>query len=239
MSALVISDLHIDETRPAVIAGLKRLLEAQASTVDALFILGDLVEVWVGDDDDGPTADAVREVLSAASRQCALYVMHGNRDFLFGAAFAADTGATLLDDPSVVDIDGQRVLLAHGDAYCTRDQEYQRVRTMFRSSAWQADVLATSLDQRRALAASLRARSIAANENKATNIMDVTPGAIDRALDEAEAALMIHGHTHRPGIHELDNGRRRIVLGDWDRCGWRLRLQRGVPELTCFPLAAV
>ena len=239
MSALVISDLHIDETRPAVIAGLKRLLEAQASTVDALFILGDLVEVWVGDDDDGPTADAVREVLSAASRQCALYVMHGNRDFLFGAAFAADTGATLLDDPSVVDIDGQRVLLAHGDAYCTRDQEYQRVRAMFRSSAWQADVLATSLDQRRALAASLRARSIAANENKATNIMDVTPGAIDRALDEAEAALMIHGHTHRPGIHELDNGRRRIVLGDWDRCGWRLRLQRGVPELTCFPLAAV
>lgn len=237
MSALFISDLHIDETRPAVLAGLQRLVQTEASTVDALFILGDLVEVWVGDDDDGPVAASIRETLTAASRRCALYVMHGNRDFLIGPTFASDTGATLLGDPSVVDIDNDRVLLAHGDAYCTRDAEYQRIRALFRSTTWQTGVLASSLEERRALAASLRAKSIAANENKAANIMDVTPSSIHSALDDAGVSLMIHGHTHRPGIHDLDGDRRRIVLGDWDRCGWKLRLDRGDAELTCFPLS--
>ena len=237
MSALFIADLHIDATRPDVVAGLQRLVDTDASTVDALFILGDLVEVWVGDDDDGPVAVSIRETLSAASRHCAVYVMHGNRDFLIGPAFAADTGATLLDDPSVVELDGDRVLLAHGDAYCTRDTEYQRVRALFRSSAWQTEVLASSLGERRALADSLRARSVAANDNKAANIMDVTPSSIQRAMDDADVAVMIHGHTHRPGIHHLDGDRRRIVLGDWDRCGWKLRLDRGEFELDCFALA--
>ncbi|MCE2460452.1 MAG: UDP-2,3-diacylglucosamine diphosphatase [Pseudomonadales bacterium] len=236
MSTLFISDLHIDETRPAVLAGLQRLVETEASTVDALFILGDLVEVWVGDDDDGPVAASLRETLTAASRRCALYVMHGNRDFLIGPTFASDTGATLLDDPSVVEIDNDRVLLAHGDAYCTRDAEYQRIRALFRSTTWQTGVLASSLEERRALAASLRAKSIAANENKAANIMDVTPSSIQSALDDADVSLMIHGHTHRPGIHDLGGDRRRIVLGDWDRCGWKLRLDQGDAELTCFPL---
>ncbi|MDE0419415.1 MAG: UDP-2,3-diacylglucosamine diphosphatase [Gammaproteobacteria bacterium] len=236
MSALFISDLHIDETRPAVLAGLQRLIDAEAGAVDSLFILGDLVEVWVGDDDDGPVAAAIRETLRAASRRCRLFVMHGNRDFLIGPQFAADTGATLLDDPSVVEVDNDRILVAHGDAYCTRDSEYQRLRALFRSTAWQNEVLASSLDERRALAASLRAKSIAVNENKAANIMDVTPGSVQRALDEAETSLMVHGHTHRPGIHDLGDGRRRIVLGDWDRCGWKLRLDRGDTELSCFPL---
>ena len=238
MSALFISDLHIDDTRPAVLAGLQRLVEQEASIVDALYILGDLVEVWVGDDDDGPVATAVRATLATASSHCAVYVMHGNRDFLIGPKFAADTGTTLIDDPTVVELDDHRVLLAHGDAYCTRDVEYQRVRELFRSTAWQTQVLASSLAERRALAASLRARSIAANENKAANIMDVTPSTISQALDEATATLMVHGHTHRPGVHDLGNGRRRVVLGDWDRCGWKLRLVGGEVELSCFPLTA-
>ena len=236
MSALLISDLHIDETRPAVLAALKDLLEAEADTVDAFYILGDLVEVWVGDDDDGPTADAIREVLADAARRCQLYVMHGNRDFLFGGRFAADTGATLLDDPTLAEIDGDPVLLAHGDAYCTGDAEYQSLRAMLRSPSWQAEILAASLDERRALAASLRAQSMAANENKAANIMDVAPEAIGDALDGSAAALMVHGHTHRPGVHRLGDDRRRIVLGDWNRCGWKLRLDRGDAALTCFPL---
>lgn len=236
MSALFVSDLHIDETRPAVLAGLQRLIDAHADAVDSLFILGDLVEVWVGDDDDGPVATAVRETLAAAARRCRLFVMHGNRDFLIGPRFAADTGATLLDDPSVVEVDGDRILLAHGDAYCTRDAAYQRTRTLLRSSAWQAEVLASSLDERRALAASLRATSIAANENKAANIMDVTPSRIEQALDDTDTSLLIHGHTHRPAIHDLGNGRRRIVLGDWNRCGWKLLLDRGDAALSCFPL---
>ena len=236
MSALFISDLHIDETRPAVLAGLRRLVHTEASDVDALYILGDLVEVWVGDDDDGPVPASIRDTLKAASRRCQLFVMHGNRDFLIGPAFASDTGATLLDDPSIVEIDKQRVLLAHGDAYCTRDAEYQRIRALFRSTTWQTGVLASSLEERRALAASLRAKSIAANENKAANIMDVTPSSIERAMADADVSLMVHGHTHRPGIHNLGGGRRRIVLGDWDRCGWKLRLDREDTELVCFPL---
>ena len=238
MSALFVSDLHIDETRPTVLAGLRRLVDTEASTVDALFILGDLVEVWVGDDDDGPVAASIRETLTAASARCTLYVMHGNRDFLIGPTFAADTGATLIDDPSVVEVDNHRVLLAHGDAYCTGDVEYQRLRTLFRSSTWQTEVLASTIQERRALAASLRAKSIAANENKATNIMDVTPNSVRQAMDDAAVSLMVHGHTHRPGIHELGGGRRRIVLGDWDRCGWKLRLDKGDAELSCFSLTA-
>ena len=236
MSALFISDLHIDETRPRVLAGLERLVDTDTREVDMLVILGDLVEVWVGDDDDGTVADGVRRVLSTAAERCEVYVMHGNRDFLLGERFATDTGVTLLDDPTVIDIDGQPVLAAHGDAYCTRDTAYQRLRATFRSSAWQSTVLASSLGQRRALAASLRAQSATANENKADNIMDVTPEVVSGALDQVGASLLVHGHTHRPGIHDLDEGRRRVVLGDWDRCGWKLRIDQGDLALTCFPL---
>lgn len=238
MSALFISDLHIDETRPAVLAGLRRLVDTEAPNVDALYILGDLVEVWVGDDDDGPVATSIRDALTAASQRCAVYVMHGNRDFLIGTQFAKHTGATLIDDPSVVEVDNQRVLLAHGDAYCTRDIEYQRLRALFRSTTWQNEVLSSTLGERRALATSLRAKSIAANENKAANIMDVTPSSVRQAMDNAAVSLMVHGHTHRPGIHDLGDGRRRIVLGDWDRCGWKLRLDGGDANLSCFPLPA-
>lgn len=236
VSALFISDLHIDESRPHVLAGLRQLIEAEAGTVDALYILGDLVDVWVGDDDHGPTADAVRDALTEAARRCAVHVMRGNRDFLFGERFAAQTGAVLIDDPTVIDVDGERVLVAHGDAYCTDDTEYQRLRAQLRSPDWQAGVLATSLAERRALAATMRAKSIAANENKADNIMDVAPAAVEAAFADAGAALLVHGHTHRPGIHEHDAGRRRIVLGDWQRCGWKLTLRRGDAALTCFAL---
>ena len=239
MSALFISDLHIDETHPQVLAGLQRLIETDAATVDALYILGDLAEVWVGDDDDSANANAIRETLAAAAQRCAVFVMRGNRDFLLGNRFAAETGATLLTDPSIIDVDGQRVLIAHGDAYCTGDHEYQRVRTMFRSTEWQAGVLATSLAERRGLAATLRAKSIEANENKAANIMDVTQAEVEAAMRKADADLLIHGHTHRPAIHGLGQGRRRIVLGDWQRCGWKLRLEKGDPALTCFALPPI
>ena len=165
MPALFISDLHIDATRPHVLAGLQRLVATLSEDIDALYILGDLVEVWVGDDDDEPAAVAVRDTLGRAAESRAVHVMHGNRDFLFGDTFAAETGVALLEDPSVIDVDGQRVLIAHGDAYCTRDVAYQAAREQLRSKAWQAAVLAMSLTERRALAAGLRARSIAANEN--------------------------------------------------------------------------
>ena len=236
MSAAFVSDLHIDEDRPQVLAGLRQWLHTHADSFDALYVLGDLAEVWVGDDDDGPTANALREAMATAAKRTAVYVMRGNRDFLLGERFAADTGVMLLPDPSVVDVDGQRVLLAHGDAYCTGDAEYQRIRALFRSPAWQADVLAKPLAERRALAAALRNQSRAANERKASNIMDATPAAVAEAMAGTDASLMVHGHTHRPGLHAVGDGRERIVLGDWDRCGWMLALKGGDAALTCFPL---
>lgn len=236
MSAAFISDLHIDDERPHLLAGLRQWLDAHADGFDALYVLGDLAEVWVGDDDDGATAEALREAMATAAKRSAVYVMRGNRDFLLGDRFAAETGVTLLPDPSVVEVDGQRVLLAHGDAYCAGDVEYQQMRALFRSAAWQADVLAKSLTERRALAAALRNQSKAANERKAANIMDVTPAAVAAAMAEADAPLLVHGHTHRPGLHTVGDGRERIVLGDWDRCGWMLALKEGDAALTCFPL---
>ena len=236
MSALFVSDLHLDDSLSRQLQGLQRLLEAEAATVDAVYILGDLFEVWIGDDDDSRIADAVRETLARAAKQCQLFVMPGNRDFLFGERFQTDTGATLLEDPTVATVDSEPVLLAHGDAYCASDLEYQRARTQLRSAAWRREVLAKPLAERRTLAKELRAMSAAANANKADNIMDVTPAAIDSALADAGAPAMIHGHTHRPAVHDLSAGRRRIVLGDWHRCGWKLTLRRGDAALTCFPL---
>lgn len=242
MTVLFLSDLHIDADAPRVLRGFRDFLAREAPRADALYILGDLVEVWVGDDDDGPTATAVREALAAAASHCPVFVMHGNRDFLLGDGFAADTGVTLIPDPHVVRprADGPRLLLAHGDAFCTRDAEYQQARAVLRSPAWQADVLARTLPERRALARSLREQSRAANANKAENIMDVTEEEVVAAMLRHDCPVLIHGHTHRPGAHEVPlgpDGRtgRRYVLGDWGRCGWTLRLGRGM-ALECFPL---
>ena len=209
---------------------------AGAGGADAIYILGDLAEVWVGDDDDSACANALREALGAAAARRPVFVMRGNRDFLLGDRFAADTGVALIPDPSVIDVDGQRVLVAHGDAYCTRDVAYQRARVQLRSPQWRARVLTKPLAERRTLAARLRAESAAAGANKAAHIMDVTPAAAAAALTAADAPLLVHGHTHRPAIHDLGDGRRRIVLGDWQRCGWRLTLRRGDAALTCFAL---
>ena len=238
MTALFLSDLHIDETAPHVQAGFERVLAEAAGVADDIYILGDLVEVWVGDDDDSATANRLRGALKAASERCRMHVMHGNRDFLFGDRFAAETGATLLPDPTRVQIGERRVLLAHGDAFCTGDVEYQAMRRMFRSPDWQRAVLARSLDERRQLAAGLRAQSIAAGANKAEGIMDVTAAAVAEAMADHNADLLVHGHTHRPAIHELGDGKRRIVLGDWDRCGWTLQLGDDPSDdrMLCFSL---
>lgn len=239
MTALFLSDLHIDETVPHVQAGFERVLKDGAEATDDIYVLGDLVEVWVGDDDDARCANQLRATLRWASGCCRVHVMHGNRDFLFGERFAEETGVTLLPDPTCIQIGERKVLLAHGDAFCTGDAEYQALRRMFRSPDWQRSVLARSLDERRQLAAGLRAQSIAAGANKAEGIMDVAVDAVAEAMSEHDAGLLVHGHTHRPAIHDLGDGKRRIVLGDWQRCGWTLRLTENPTEdrLVCFSLA--
>ncbi len=236
---LFLSDLHLDPSQPRVFEALAGLLGRKRHRLQALFILGDLTEVWVGDDDDSPLATALSELLASCAKDCQLFLMHGNRDFLLGEAFAQATGAQLLADPCVLRWQGQRILLSHGDAYCTADHAYQQIRQLLRSPAWQADILAKTLNERRALAAGMRQQSLATNANKAANIMDVTASAVEAALAQARAQLMVHGHTHRPGLHlhPLPSGpARRYVLGDWDHCGWYLQAMKGSFSLRCFPL---
>ena len=238
MKVLFVSDLHVDADKPHVLEGLKRLIESEAPSADALYILGDLAEVWIGDDDDSDTAEALRGALSRAARLCPLRIMHGNRDFLLGRRFAREVGGELIDDPYVAEISGRRVLLTHGDALCTADTAYQLARRLFRSEAWQRDILGKSLGERREIAREMREQSKAANANKAENIMDVTPEEVVSLMRQMRCETLIHGHTHRPGVHDVplgDGVGTRYVLGDWDRCGWFIRLEE-TPELVCFPL---
>jgi UDP-2,3-diacylglucosamine hydrolase len=227
VTTLFISDLHLQGARPDITDRFFRFLETEAAEAEALYILGDLFEAWIGDDDPD---EHNREVQAAMRRLTdagvAGYFMHGNRDFLIGEAFAERTGFTLLDDPVVHELHGTPVLLSHGDAYCTDDVEYQAFRRQSRNPAWQQQVLAMPVEQRRALAGKARKESQAAMVDKAEDIMDVNAEAVAAALREAGVTTLVHGHTHRPAIHDLDlDGMpaTRIVLGDWYEQGTVLR----------------
>lgn len=221
---LLISDLHLAPERPWVSNALKRFLSANTDC-EALYILGDLFEVWVGDDDDAALAvDIAAALRDFSNAGPALWLMHGNRDFLLGAAFCANVGAILLDDPTVLSLHGTPTLLMHGDSLCTGDAQYQSFRQQARDPAWQAQLLGHSLDERRALASQLRTISREANSNKAEDIMDVTPQEVEREMAAHGVTRLIHGHTHRPGVHRQANGER-WVLGDWDRKGWYIELE--------------
>lgn len=233
MNAIFISDLHIDDSNPRILRRLNTLIEDETPNIDALYILGDLVEVWVGDDDRSNLAKTLRATLKKATQNCQVYLMHGNRDFLFGEGFAEEIGATLINDPTVITINGSRIVITHGDAYCTRDSAYQQMRQMLRSSQWKSEILDKSIEERRILATSLRNQSRLANQNKADNIMDVTHSEVLNSLKTNDASTVIHGHTHRPGIYNLE-GNNRFVLGDWDRCGWLVRSSDQALTLECF-----
>lgn len=226
---LFISDLHLDPSRPAVTRAFLGLLKGDAANADALYILGDFFEAWVGDDDDSPLIEEIASALKALTESgTPCYLMHGNRDFLIGEQFCQQSGCTLLPDPCTVDLYGKSVLLMHGDSLCTGDEGYMAFRAQARSSAWQQQVLAMPLDDRRALAKQLRESSMDANSNKAEDIMDVTPTEVVEQMSLAGADLLIHGHTHRPAIHDhqsLDTTQslKRVVLGDWHDTGWLLR----------------
>jgi len=215
-----VSDVHLAPERPALTRAFLHFLEHEAIRAGRLFILGDLFDHWIGDDDAVTPLNA--QVLAAIARLrirgCDVHLMHGNRDFLIGAACAQAMGATLIDDPHVIETAGARTLLAHGDAYCTRDEPYQRFRTMVRSPAWQADFLARSLAERRRIAQDLRARSEETKRSKPASEMDVDPAAVESALRTSGCDRMIHGHTHLPACHCLTvDGRtcERWVLPDW------------------------
>ena len=241
MSTLFIADLHLDDSRPQITSLFEHYLASdEVRHADALYILGDLVEAWIGDDDDAELpqriANATRAVRDAG---IPVYFMVGNRDFLLGEPFAQRAGLTLLDDGVVHDLYGTPTLLMHGDALCTDDIAYQAVRRNVRTAEWKAQVLAMSLDARRAFAAKAREDSRAHTGSTHETIMDVNADAVAAAMRNANVRHLIHGHTHRPAIHHLDlNGQtaERIVLGDWYEQGSVLRVTpEGRALRACHP----
>ena len=220
MTVAFISDLHITPEQPEILQRLSRFLDDHRGKLDALYILGDLFEYWIGDDasEHIGQADAERVLRDFTRDVCPVYVMHGNRDFLLGNEFADRCDCTLIDDPHEMDLFGERALLVHGDSLCTDDIEHQDFRQLVRSSEWQEDFLSKTIQQRDAIAKQLRYRSEAGKQTKSMDIMDVNPDAVINLMTQYSVQLLIHGHTHRPATHQLMvNGAaaKRIVLGDW------------------------
>jgi len=228
LQSLFISDLHLSEDRPAANERFFAFIEDTGARADALYVLGDLFEYWIGDDDlanpfNGVIAGFFRRLTEGGTR---LYFMHGNRDFLVADGFAAATGATLLPDPSVV----QGVLLMHGDTLCTDDLDYQKWRDTARAPQWQRTFLGKSLEARRVEVKGLRERSKQAIEAKPDEIMDVNEDAVREALRRHNVSRLVHGHTHRPGRHRVEvDGRpcERWVIPDWYGNGGFVELKDG------------
>jgi UDP-2,3-diacylglucosamine hydrolase len=237
--ALFISDLHLSEDRPAANERFFSFLEETARSASSLYILGDFFEYWIGDDDLAyPFNAVIAGVLRELSRNgVAIYLMHGNRDFLIGPRFCAATGATLLEDPTLLELEGEKTLLMHGDTLCTDDLDYQAWRRTARSSAWQREFLGKSLDERRRAVGGMREKSKEVVQAKPAEIMDVNPGAVQEAMKQHAVKRLIHGHTHRPGRHVVDlDGERgeRWVLPDWYGRGGYLSLSGKNVKLVPF-----
>ena len=231
MTTLFVSDLHLDESRPAATEAFLRFLGGAAREASTLYILGDLFEAWVGDDDDAPLATRVAQAVRALRDSGArVAFIHGNRDFLVGDDYAARAGMELLPELVVEDVEGTPTLLLHGDTLCTGDTAYQAFRAQSRHPAWRAAALARPLAERRQMAAHARAESQRHMGTLSAEIMDVTPAAVADALRRHGVRRMIHGHTHRLAVHgfDLDGApAERIVLGDWYAQGSALRVADG------------
>lgn len=236
MTTLFVSDLHLDASRPGITRQFLAFLDGEATTAKALYILGDLFEAWIGDDASDAVGDEVAEGLARLhARGVPCFFIHGNRDFLLGDAYARRARMTLLPDPSIVDIEGERVLLMHGDTLCTDDVPYQQFRALTHEPGWQAAFLARPVAERQEFAAKARAESRRYTRSAGETITDVNPDAVLRALSERKLRRLIHGHTHRPAIHRLDAigaDARRIVLGDWYEQGSVLRCEPGSATLS-------
>jgi UDP-2,3-diacylglucosamine hydrolase len=229
MTTLFIADLHLDPSRPHITELFERYLASdEVRQADALYILGDLVEAWIGDDDDAELPERIaRAIRGVRDAGVPVYFMVGNRDFLLGQDFAHRAGFELLDDGTVHTLHGQPTLLMHGDVLCTDDVAYQAVRQQVRTPQWQAQILSMPLDARRAFAAKAREDSRAHTGSTMETIMDVNTDAVADAMRKAGVTRLIHGHTHRPAVHrfELDGQTaERIVLGDWYEHGSVLKV---------------
>lgn len=243
MTTLFISDLHLTASRPAITELFLDFLEREARAADALYILGDFFEYWIGDDalDQAEYRPVIEALRRLAEDGTPVHVMHGNRDFLLGGRFERESGCRLIADPSVIDLYGTPVLLMHGDTLCTDDVDYLAFRAMARDERWQRGFLAKSVAERDAIARNYREQSELSTSQKPPEIMDVTQAAVAAALRAHGLRHLIHGHTHRPGEHlfDLDGAcARRMVLGDWYRHGSVLRCAASGWTLATLPLLA-
>ena len=213
-----ISDLHLDKTRPEVNKYFINYLDNINKDVTDLYILGDLFEYWVGDDDPMDGLNEIRTSVSQLGDKINVWYMHGNRDFLISKKICSNLNMRLLEDPTVIIKNGQRLLLLHGDTLCTDDEEYQKFRSLVRSDEWQKQMLSKSLEERLSLAENLRKKSINANAHKKESIMDVNINEVDALIELYRPNVIVHGHTHRPNVHKHNLHQENIyryVLGDW------------------------
>jgi len=220
---IFISDLHLDESHPEITRGFLHLLQQCDSNVDALYILGDLFEVWIGDDNNSNFQDTIISALkSATDKGLRIYFMFGNRDFLIGKRFLNATGCELLPDEAKINLYSQQVLLMHGDTLCTRDVAYLKARKFAHNPLVQKLFLALPLSLRKYIACRLREKSMAHTSSAASDIMDVTQSEVERVMTSHNACYLIHGHTHQPAFHEFHLNHSpalRIVLGAWHERG--------------------
>jgi UDP-2,3-diacylglucosamine hydrolase len=226
MGTIFISDLHLDGGRPDAIRRFETLVYDQGVAADAVYILGDLFEAWIGDDDTDPAMKPVIGALAALARaKVPCRIMHGNHDFLLGRRFTLATGCTLLGDYETVDLYGEAVLLTHGDLLCTDDTRYMELRGMVRDRAWQRDFLGKPIAERKAIASRIRDTSVSEAAAKSDAIMDVNPSTVAETMRKFGVRRLLHGHTHRPAVHSLEiDGApaERIVLGAWHEQGYVL-----------------
>ncbi len=236
---LFISDLHLSQEQPGTTRLFLHFLQQHAPQADSLYILGDLFDTWVGDDDSAPPIPSILAGLKQLSESgTKIYVQAGNRDFLLGADFAAATGSTLLPEFHIIELEGTPTLLMHGDLLCTDDTEYQQARLMLRSDAFASDFLSKTIEERRTIAADYRKRSGEATSLKAEGIMDVNKETVTEIMQQNNVLQLIHGHTHRPGFHEFElDGRAacRMVLSEWHKeSGSALRItNKGAVFISC------
>ncbi|MDH3748889.1 MAG: UDP-2,3-diacylglucosamine diphosphatase [Gammaproteobacteria bacterium] len=239
MTTLFISDLHLAADHPDIGTQFLAFLHGEASRAESLYILGDMFETWVGDDDPNAYYAEMKAAIHALiGRGVPVFFMHGNRDFLIGERFAAETGITILPDPHQIDLYGTDVLLSHGDAMCIDDVAYQQFRTKTRDPKWQAAMLEKPLDERLAFAAQARLQSKQHYAMANKKIMDVNEGAVKETFAKYGADVLLHGHTHRPAVHKLAIGglqATRIVLGDWYKQGSVLRWDAAGYSLDVLP----
>ena len=227
MSIFFISDLHLEQNKPHLTKAFENFINSKVNSHDELFILGDFFEQWIGDDNEDNFIKGIKNILKLKTAEgLKIYFMHGNRDFLIGDKFCKDVGAKLLKDPFIFNLNEKKIMLMHGDSLCTDDKDYQEFRNLVRNKDWQKDFLSKDLKERKEVAKSLREISSLENKTKDEAIMDVNQDEVLRIIENHSIDVLIHGHTHRPYIHD-ENGVPRMVLGDWGDFLWFIESSKG------------